>query len=1003
MRKTNNKQRKGFTIVELVIVIAVIAILAGVMIPTFGGIIETANRSADTQLVAQINTILFVEDMLNGDGNDAVEIQKIVRENGLELKTKSKGAYLWYDIDAKKVVLAGIDANGIVLDEKDKDADAPATKGTFAAATAPEDFIEGYLFLSTQSPDGLAEKICSLRSPVGNDDAEISNSLIETLNQLNDLKDKVPGSEQIALSMSALMGTTAVMTNNGLGYIGNDKSAVIRIVISADMTTVTEHSINDLLAKDDSGKEIYQNIKYVSFHSNVIDIEQNAIDLIKANSDMYFFYSNNEVEAIDMANGDIANLARIDEFNKYFKKVVVLDSVDGSEITSWNVPTETYTFTYTGLVYEVKAGTADTSYDFVGYSLYQHGAELLELCASATDSKSYTLTGEQKVLIEGEQLTIYRVYNTAKSDFKIGNDYYSSKTMTYMLANPNVSSSTLGGDTITVMTNTATLGSATETNLTIPSGVELLLPFMTDFTKAEMNISAPAMDATSVSITAYNNNLASTDSAQTYNKALMDGKTKLTIASNVTLNVDAGASVYVDAKFYTANTTHQFFITNNCGVLVVDGTLNSNGDITAYGVIRGNGTINATDGSVTEVMTIYDWYGGTNALYCVLIKDKISPFNQWKADNIRASLYISGNTKYAARSAVSMGDTVGIDFVLFSNDSNNSPLFEGSNAIMHKVCTTDGKIKLTAMQGTIKDNAKEIPIPLDSIKIPDSLPSFAKSAIELAIWGLEKLGLDHMSIKFNEVALPLSNFEMIVAPGVELTVSQNIYKVMPGSSITVETETDAEGNKVDGGRDGVLKIGTKVVICDSFDVIFETINNTEDTNWDKTERTSTTYEFINGGKTLQITTKKETRTKETISTGFLQWETVYGEWSVSSNSVATVNLPAHTNQYDGVDPAKLVVNGQLHFNGGAFAGNITSTVDGATITVNANVAGHEFPEGAYIQGEGSNWYDLYDPNLDTVPVLAGTSYNSGLTSGQNYKYGSITVDGTTNTGWQPQN
>lgn len=44
MNRKNNK-RKGFTIVELVIVIAVIGILAGVMIPTFGGIIEKANES----------------------------------------------------------------------------------------------------------------------------------------------------------------------------------------------------------------------------------------------------------------------------------------------------------------------------------------------------------------------------------------------------------------------------------------------------------------------------------------------------------------------------------------------------------------------------------------------------------------------------------------------------------------------------------------------------------------------------------------------------------------------------------------------------------------------------------------------------------------------------------------------------------------------------------------------------------------------------------------------
>lgn len=46
MRKNN---KKGFTIVELVIVIAVIAILAGVLIPTFAGVVSKANASKALQ------------------------------------------------------------------------------------------------------------------------------------------------------------------------------------------------------------------------------------------------------------------------------------------------------------------------------------------------------------------------------------------------------------------------------------------------------------------------------------------------------------------------------------------------------------------------------------------------------------------------------------------------------------------------------------------------------------------------------------------------------------------------------------------------------------------------------------------------------------------------------------------------------------------------------------------------------------------------------------------
>lgn len=42
----NRKAKKGFTIIELVIVIAVIGILAGVLIPTFSNVINNANETA---------------------------------------------------------------------------------------------------------------------------------------------------------------------------------------------------------------------------------------------------------------------------------------------------------------------------------------------------------------------------------------------------------------------------------------------------------------------------------------------------------------------------------------------------------------------------------------------------------------------------------------------------------------------------------------------------------------------------------------------------------------------------------------------------------------------------------------------------------------------------------------------------------------------------------------------------------------------------------------------
>ena len=61
------RQRKAFTIVEMVIVIAVIAILATVLVPTISGVIQKANHSADQQFVASLNVQLALWEVDNGD------------------------------------------------------------------------------------------------------------------------------------------------------------------------------------------------------------------------------------------------------------------------------------------------------------------------------------------------------------------------------------------------------------------------------------------------------------------------------------------------------------------------------------------------------------------------------------------------------------------------------------------------------------------------------------------------------------------------------------------------------------------------------------------------------------------------------------------------------------------------------------------------------------------------------------------------------------------------
>ncbi len=100
------KNKKGFTIIELVIVIAVVAILAAVMIPTFAGIVKKANVSADTQTVRNMNVILIAESA-DTTPSSAVNVITSLEQNGITVFTPKTEAYGFYWLkNENSVVLA---------------------------------------------------------------------------------------------------------------------------------------------------------------------------------------------------------------------------------------------------------------------------------------------------------------------------------------------------------------------------------------------------------------------------------------------------------------------------------------------------------------------------------------------------------------------------------------------------------------------------------------------------------------------------------------------------------------------------------------------------------------------------------------------------------------------------------------------------------------------------------------------------------------------------------
>ena len=105
MKKLN---KKGFTLTELIVVIAVIAILAAVLIPTLTGYIEKARVSADNQEVAVLNKLLLYAENNEIELENVPQLKKYLEEEmeyDGDYSLGVKGSYLFYDKEKYEFVI----------------------------------------------------------------------------------------------------------------------------------------------------------------------------------------------------------------------------------------------------------------------------------------------------------------------------------------------------------------------------------------------------------------------------------------------------------------------------------------------------------------------------------------------------------------------------------------------------------------------------------------------------------------------------------------------------------------------------------------------------------------------------------------------------------------------------------------------------------------------------------------------------------------------------------
>ena len=208
-----NLKKKGFTIVELVIVIAVIAVLAAVLIPTFVNLTKKANQSADIQATRQMNVVLASDKYATI--KEAVAALDEAGYNALDSLTPvSTGYSFWWVEEYNSIVLLNEKAEVVFASNKDAQTNFEAAK----AAGKAFNLKRGLDKVEVSTPDDAREAL------------EKGQSVVLSENTKLDLANvRIAAGEDVVLDLGGNTITTSYTASSGRSLYAVDNFGTITI------------------------------------------------------------------------------------------------------------------------------------------------------------------------------------------------------------------------------------------------------------------------------------------------------------------------------------------------------------------------------------------------------------------------------------------------------------------------------------------------------------------------------------------------------------------------------------------------------------------------------------------------------------------------------------------------------------------------------------------------------------------------------------------------------